>query len=246
MQKRIDFSRAEQLGILRRAEIPAVEITESGKQRLVRPSTIKLVLAKIDDHGQLCWASLDTLARETGLSRISVVRAIAALEILSVLCISKREKRGGGFSNEYRIVWNDLGLLCPPKSTVPQGRTTVPQGNSAQFPQGTQSEREKRPLNNRGRALVLPDFKKYNAHDPKSIGSLYAELLDCGHNFDFGFVCEAVAIARRKGKRSWSGFLAAILRGNATEYATTIADTIAAKEIMRAIGGFEREKSTNK
>lgn len=235
-QQRIDFSRAEQLGLLRRAVLPLTEIVESGKNRNVRSSTMMTVLRAIDDHGRKCWASLDTLASETGLSRRAVIRAVAGLVSLSVVCVEQMPKRGGGFNNEYTVVWNELQRLDPPKSTVPRGQATVPSGHPAQCPGGTQSGRGKRNRSERGRAREFPDFRPLDLANANDV--LCAQQM-LGPDWDFEYVAQRAAKAVRKAKgRSPHGLFVTML---ATEDDHEMADVdkATAKWMLKEISGYE-------
>ncbi|HEY2414963.1 MAG TPA: helix-turn-helix domain-containing protein [Pirellulaceae bacterium] len=115
-QGKLDFARSEQLAMLREAILEPVEIQEAQAPRRVMPKTMKTVLRTLDDHAggrdKGCWASLDTIARETGLSRRQVVRVLAALESLSLICVETPSRRGvTGVTSTYTIVWNELNLL---------------------------------------------------------------------------------------------------------------------------------------
>lgn len=94
--------RGEELAILREAVLPSVKTKRGG----VSGSTLKAVLRAIDDHGRVCFAKQETLAREVGISKEQCKRAVDALENhLSLICKERME------TNHYRIVWEELRLL---------------------------------------------------------------------------------------------------------------------------------------
>lgn len=110
---RIDFDKGEQLTILRHVVLPAVRIKEGKTVRRVKPRDMIDVLRVLDDHGRDCLPSIPSITKEARLSRCQVLRAIAGLQALSLVCIEKRRKRGGGFTNRYVAVWSELALRCP-------------------------------------------------------------------------------------------------------------------------------------
>ncbi|HUT10738.1 MAG TPA: helix-turn-helix domain-containing protein [Thermoguttaceae bacterium] len=115
-QRRFDFSRAEQLGILRDANLPPGK----GRDGIgVTPVVLKAVLRAIDDHGRgrACWASQETLASEVGCSIRQLRRAIEALRDLGVLIVERRLVRAttSVSANHYTLVWSQLALLAQPK-----------------------------------------------------------------------------------------------------------------------------------
>ena len=236
-QKRIDYTRAEQLGLLRRVILPATEIAEGKRKLTVTPGSLKAVLRAIDDHGRVCWASLDTLAAETGLSRRAVIRAVAALEERSVVCIEHRPKKNGGFRNEYRIVWTELDRLAPPTSTVPPGQTTVPPVQIPQCHGGTGSGRVKRNGSERvSRAMRFPDFRGLDLANPSDVFTAH-QLLGA-EDWDFEFVARCAAAAVRRARGQPHGLFVTMLDGPG-EYETADMDTVAAKRTLRENSGHE-------
>jgi hypothetical protein len=126
---RTDFDRGQQLAMLRHVALRPVTIIEGKTKRCVKPRDMIAVLRALDDHGRDCWPSVRTIAKESRLSRCQVLRAIAALQSLSLLCVEKRPKRGGGFTNRYVIVWSELALLCP-GDTLKLKAVHSPQGSN--------------------------------------------------------------------------------------------------------------------
>ena len=108
VQRQIDFGRAEQRGLLRKAEIPAT----GGAAGMA----LKSVLRVIDDHGRgrRCWLKHETIAQEAGCSIRTAERATAALAELGLLCVERRRIAGAGCAtcNHYTIVWGELAILC--------------------------------------------------------------------------------------------------------------------------------------
>lgn len=111
------LSRGRQLEVLRDCQIPKVPGVVSG-------IVLKAVLRVLDDHiggrQKECWPCQDTIAREAGLTnRKHVQRAIKALEDRSLIYKERRGKFGAGRAgapNHYRIIWNEVALLCPDES----------------------------------------------------------------------------------------------------------------------------------
>jgi hypothetical protein len=131
---RSEYDRGQQLAILRHAELPVVTIREGRIVRKVKPRDLVAVLKVLDDHGPNCWPARTTIAKEARMCVNSVKRALTALTELSLVCIEKRPKRGGGFVNRYVIVWSELALRCVgdvlqrlrPKSPAPGERPPAP------------------------------------------------------------------------------------------------------------------------
>lgn len=102
--------RGEELAILREAVLPSVKTKRGG----VSASTLKAVLRAIDDHGRVCFASQETLAREVGISVEQCKRAVDALEnTLSLIWKERKTTPRGTPCNHYGIVWEELRLLAP-------------------------------------------------------------------------------------------------------------------------------------
>jgi hypothetical protein len=110
-QRMIDFSRGEQLTMLRTATIPRGKKANDGGT--VRPSLLKLVLKLIDDHGggREAFLSYATIAKEANCSTRTARRSIEILQRLSLLVCQKKRTRSGAACNHYRIVWTELALL---------------------------------------------------------------------------------------------------------------------------------------
>jgi len=122
-QLALDFDRAEQLGLLRRVQLPAT--TAGGGA--VASATLKATLRAIDDHaapGRPCWASQDTLAAEVGCSRRTIQRALQALLRLCVIATAS-----GRWTNTYRIVWPELSAMVRKQETA-----EPPQRPAAEIP----------------------------------------------------------------------------------------------------------------
>lgn len=123
------LNRNRQLQIIRDCVLP-----ENG---VVSTVVMKAVLKALDDRigarNKECWPSQATLAKNVGLKdRKQVQRAIDALENdLSVIYVRRGPRAGGGRGgtvNHYRIVWNELALLCPTEAINQrdQSDSTVP------------------------------------------------------------------------------------------------------------------------
>ncbi len=111
-QLKIDYVRGEQVGLLRAARIPP---TDPGDGRQVAEPTLKAVLVAIDSRAGksgTCWASLDTLASDTGLSRRTISRALKALDTLALL-VTTTERDGRRWITHRRICWGNLADLPP-------------------------------------------------------------------------------------------------------------------------------------
>lgn len=115
MPNQLTFARADELAMLRRAVIKKVTFTdESGKRRTAKPKDMGIVLRVLDDHGQGCWPSLTTIAAEARMGKSTASTAIKGLQELGVLVVERFTRQNGNEGNRYVIVWNELGLLCPP------------------------------------------------------------------------------------------------------------------------------------
>jgi len=108
-QTQFDFTRGEQLAMIRDAQLTA----PAGAQ--VSAAALKAALRAIDDHGRgrPAFPALNTIARESGLGLRTVKRAVAALEAMGLLIVQRRNSGGGRQSNRYTVVWSELGLLRP-------------------------------------------------------------------------------------------------------------------------------------
>lgn len=110
-QQQIDFSRAEQLAILRDCQLP--------KGLGVAPSTLKLVLKIMDDYGRgrESFMAIPRLARDCNVGEKQVGRAIAILKERSLLLVELKKSELGTVVNHYRIVWSELMLLRKERTT---------------------------------------------------------------------------------------------------------------------------------
>jgi hypothetical protein len=117
-QRTIDYSRASQLRMIRECEPPLVQIAGPGERKPVgvAPKSLKAVLWCLDEHGRghECFPSEGRIAEMTKLGLRTVKRAIAALERLSLICVSRRKSIYGVTQNHYRLVWSEIELLCQP------------------------------------------------------------------------------------------------------------------------------------
>lgn len=95
-----DSTRGEQLLSLRRLQIPEVFIDGAN----VSSVASKSVLRCIDDHGAICWAGIETIARETGYCERTVRRACKALESLSLVTAESRIGR----TSIFKINWSKI------------------------------------------------------------------------------------------------------------------------------------------
>jgi hypothetical protein len=128
-QKTIDFSRAEQLDLLRRFEPPRRKARDGGG---VSPAVLKSVLRAIDDHGRgrTCYLLLETIAAEVGIRLRQAKRSIEILSTIGVLAHETKRTQAGGKCNHYTIVWSELvvGLQRAEKNRQP---STIPINQSA-------------------------------------------------------------------------------------------------------------------
>jgi len=139
-QKTFDFSRGEQLAMIRDARI---ETTTAPDGRRVSGTVLRCVLRAIDDHGRgrPAFPSVKQICTTTGCGRRNVLRALATLEqILGLLVIQRRGSQGGRLSSRYTIVWSELAILAAPQGALrtPQGALRTPQG-ALRTPQGALS-----------------------------------------------------------------------------------------------------------
>jgi len=132
-QRQIDFSRGEQLALLREAIIPDVRTRDGSR---VKGATLKAVLRVLDDHGRgrECYLSHATIAREAGIGERHAKRATEALRLLSLVTTERKRTRWGASVNHYRIVWSELALLRATRTersapaTRDQGAVVTDQG----------------------------------------------------------------------------------------------------------------------
>lgn len=100
VQRQFDLTpRGEQLALLRHLQLPMKEMS---------------VLRVIDDHGQGCWPSQKTIAREAGCKRRSAQAAIKALAAKSLICVERKQPKGRTdrlTANHYTIVWSEVASL---------------------------------------------------------------------------------------------------------------------------------------
>jgi hypothetical protein len=124
----IDWDRARQLAAIRNAALPCVRVQEGSRHVLVKPMAMKAILKTIDDHGRgrEAWLAYETIATESGCSPRTAKRAVAGLDLLSLICIRTPRSRREEPCNHYRIVWSELELLTVKKAaTVTEQSATV-------------------------------------------------------------------------------------------------------------------------
>ena len=114
-QEQLDFTRAEQLGILRR--LPSVLDTDSGE---VSKRSIHAVLRAVDEFANSgtgwCWASTETIASQAIVSERTVRRAMRWLDDAGFVT---SKLRGNGQTKMTKIVWSNLAELV--EVPVPSG-----------------------------------------------------------------------------------------------------------------------------
>lgn len=101
----IDFDRASKLRTLEKVLLP---IPSGSKTSTV---ACKAILKTIDGHARdkdACCLKVETIARESGLSRAAAHRAINTLEQNSLLIVHRRKNGTGKRASEYRICWSNL------------------------------------------------------------------------------------------------------------------------------------------
>ncbi len=127
-QRQLNFSRGDQLWMLRESRLVDVLSTDGIK---VSAGVAKAVLKAIDDfaggRGE-CFASLPTIAGAAGFSLRHVKRAVAALQSMSLITCERRKNSYGIVTNHYRVVWTELRLRCPDLATpvTSAGQSEVP------------------------------------------------------------------------------------------------------------------------
>jgi hypothetical protein len=144
-QHPIDYTRSEQLAILAECVIPPQYVVEGKRTIRVSPVNMKAVLKALDNLNRgsgEAWPSFPTLAQHSGLSRRNAVRAVRAIEQLSLITKVRKVGRNAGGNgkpvNHYRIVWSELNLLRPKchrgtledESKVPPAQSKVPPAQS--------------------------------------------------------------------------------------------------------------------
>lgn len=113
LQRTLDFSRGEKLWMLRAAVLPAFRC-RSGRR--VSAAVQRAVLRVMDDHARTnrsCILTEETIARESGYTKGTVVLAVQALETQCLLGKRKRSTQKGRAANEYTIRWENLREYCP-------------------------------------------------------------------------------------------------------------------------------------
>ena len=190
---RTEYDRGQQLAILRHAHLPAVTVTEAKTVRKVKPRDMIAVLKVLDDHGRDCWPSLPTIAREARMGLNPIRRALVALQSLSLLCIEKRPKRGGGFTNRYVIVWSELALRCQgdvlarlrPRPPAPEERPPAPEERPPApeerppAPRGAGKRPRSAPLSAQGSALIDDDVDDAELRFLQEKGNVFSGLFPC-------------------------------------------------------------------
>jgi biotin operon repressor len=111
-QLQIDFQQLDRAAWIDNAAIP-VGVSHDGTK--VMPDKLKAVLHKINNRmgkNAEAWPSQKRIADEIGCSEPTVVRAIQALQDLSLLIVQLKNLPGKRtVVNHYRIVWSELLLL---------------------------------------------------------------------------------------------------------------------------------------
>lgn len=136
----------------------------------VRASLLKCVLRCVDDHGAKCWASADTIAKETQLSVRSVMRAVPILVERGYLTEAKRVGQTTFLSINWshpdlcQGVMGDDGLGPMPGSHPPMPGSHLPMSGSHPPMPGRHTKRKKR----------IETEKKRNASTPRYDADDYA------------------------------------------------------------------------
>jgi len=110
-QNNIDFSRAEQLGLVENVSFPGPDKQTPSR---IRASTqlCKHVLRDIETfcRGGEGWPSENLIAERLDCSVRTVRRAVARLKHFGLICVRKRRNGNGTVSNRYTIVWSELAI----------------------------------------------------------------------------------------------------------------------------------------
>ncbi len=75
------------------------------------PSTTKLVLLKLADNANdegICWPSMNTVAKYTGISRRAVITHIKKLEELGLIEVIRVRQEAANLPNKYRLIYSPL------------------------------------------------------------------------------------------------------------------------------------------
>ena len=120
MQQQIDFTRGNQLGLLKALAIPDA--------REIKGATAKSVLRAIDDIGTRCYAAATTLAKHTGLGDRTVKRALRRLEELGfVIPDDRKRKNPNGTVTLTRVIdWTEIDLCVRKQSSLNNSATMAP------------------------------------------------------------------------------------------------------------------------
>lgn len=120
----------------------------------------KLVLLKLADNSNdegICWPSMATIQRHTGLSRSSVIRYTKQLEQGGFLKVQRRRADGINLSNVYEL---HLGVVSHRHQGVVSHRH---QGSVTQTPEPSLNQKQK--VSNRARVVKRPDTIKPEVWD---------------------------------------------------------------------------------
>jgi hypothetical protein len=111
------LSRSAQLLLLRNLQLP-----ELGQSTGLSRGIAKAVLRVLDDHGEVCWASQSTIAREANINERTVRRALKWLEGAGFVHGSPRP----GATTQFCILWDRILLTRQVDCLNTQPRTVSP------------------------------------------------------------------------------------------------------------------------
>lgn len=106
IQKTFDHVRGEQIATLRECQLPSVVVPDGSQ---VSGRSLKATLYAIDSRAGksgTCWASIDTLAHDSGIRRRTMIRALQGLRALGLL-IESDDERDARIKHR-RICWTNL------------------------------------------------------------------------------------------------------------------------------------------
>ena len=111
-QQKLDYDWSTKKALIENAAIPS-PVRGSSYRTKASPASCQLVLDKIASHGvnDEIYPSIKRLVYLTKLSRSAVLRSIARLNELGLICVRREGASDGKSRNFYTIVWSELALV---------------------------------------------------------------------------------------------------------------------------------------
>ncbi len=121
--------RGRRLSALRALQIATIAVNGAR----VSGASAKAVLRTIDDHGEACWASIETIARETCLDPRTTRRCIQGLASEGLITVTDKP----GATKTIVVNWQVVESRITPDTMSP--RTSCPPGHDDLPPPDTMS-----------------------------------------------------------------------------------------------------------